>query len=129
MSQQAFGQYFLDRQKIAVPPAILVNAQGQPPACGKCHKLLSFCHGGSERLLHNHMLASFEGAAGILIMSAVRCVDDTKSNPSSPISSSKLRTIQASGYFFPGEFLTALRNGSQFKMRVGGDEGSMENTS
>ena len=33
------------------------------------------------------------------------------------------------GILFPGEFLTALRNGNQFKMRVGGDEGSMENTS
>lgn len=31
MSQQALGQYLLDCQEITVPPAVLVNAQGQPP--------------------------------------------------------------------------------------------------
>ena len=129
MSQQAFGQYFLDRQKISVPPAILVNAQGQPPACGKCHQLLSFCHGGSERLLHNHMLASFEGAAGILIMSAVRCVDDNQIQPFHSDKFLKTPHNTSVGILLPGEFLTALHDGSQFKMRIGGDEGSMKNTS
>ena len=74
------------------------------------------------------MLASFEGAAGILIMSAVRVLMTTKSNPSGPIGSSKLRTIQASGILLQESSLL-LRNGSQFKMGVGGDEGSMENMS
>ena len=129
MSQQALGQYLLDCQEITVPPAVLVNAQGQPPACGKCHKFLSFCYGGGERLLHNHMLTCFEGAAGILIMSAVRCVDDNQIQPFQSDKFLKTPHNTSVGILLPGEFLTALRNGSQFKMRVGRDEGSMENTS
>ena len=129
MPQQAFGQYLLNCQEIAVPPAVLVNAQGQPPACGKCHKFLSFCHGGGERLLHNHMLTCFEGAAGILIMSAVRCVDDNQIQLFHSDKFLKTPHNTSVGILLPGEFLTALRNGSQFKMRVSGDEGGMENTS
>ena len=72
---------------------------------------------------------SFEGAAGILIMSAVRCVDDNQIQPFQSDKFLKTPHNTSVGILLPGEFLTALHDGSQFKMRIGGDEGSMKNTS